>query len=201
MISSRGLPFTLEIAVLLLVYILYALVFLKFREPSSAARKKAPGTIVGAIILQSLSYSVAWTFRRPDLDPWRTERPGLAAGVVLLSIILAMAGVALTAWAKKTLGRQWGLAARVVIDHKLVTGGPFRYSRHPLYLGMAGLLLATVLGLSSLFGAVLALVLFSLGTAIRVGAEEKLLREAFGAEFEDYRHRVPCFIPRPGKKY
>jgi len=30
---------------------------------------------------------------------------------------------------------------------------------------------------------------------VRIRAEERLLREAFGAEFDDYAHRVPAFIP------
>ena len=199
MISGRGLPSILEIAALVLAYILYAFVFLKFREPSSASRRKAPKIVIGAIILQSLSFAVAWMFRRYDLDPFRRQSLWLEIFLILVSTVLALASVTLVARAKITLGKQWGLAARVVADHKLVTSGPYRFSRHPLYLGMAGLLLATILGLSSLFGTGLALILFSLGTIVRICAEEKLLHETFGAEFEDYRRRVSVFIPRPGK--
>lgn len=201
MFSSRGPLFALEFAGLVLAYALYALVFLKFRQPSAAERKKAPRTVTIAVIVQSLAYAAAWMFRRSDLSPWKANGPGPALGLVLLSLMLAAGGVGLTAWAKKSLGRQWGLAARVVAGHKLVTSGPFRYCRHPLYLGMVGLLLATVLGLSSFIGAGAAFVLFGLGTTVRVQAEERLLREAFGADFEDYRRKVPAFIPRPGQRY
>jgi len=190
----------LETAALGLAYALYALVFIKFREPSTAKRAKAPKIVAAGIVLQSLSYSVAWTLRRPRLEVAAKQSLGLVIALILVSSVLAFASVALTAWAKKTLGRQWGLAARVVDGHKLVTAGPFRFVRHPLYLGMAGLLLATVLGLSSLFGAALAFLLFAPGTIVRIHAEENLLKETFGAEFEDYRRRVPGFIPRPAKK-
>jgi len=37
--------------------------------------------------------------------------------------------------------------------------------------------------------------IFAIGTLIRVRSEEKLLSEAFGAEFEDYARRARAFIP------
>ena len=41
------------------------------------------------------------------------------------------------------------------------------------------------------------IVIFAIGTAIRVRSEEKLLRAHFGAEYEDYARRVPAILPRP----
>jgi len=40
------------------------------------------------------------------------------------------------------------------------------------------------------------LIVFLAGTAIRIRAEENLLRGAFGARFSDYARRVPAFFPR-----
>jgi protein-S-isoprenylcysteine O-methyltransferase Ste14 len=40
-----------------------------------------------------------------------------------------------------------------------------------------------------------ALILFLIGTEIRVRAEEKLLASQFGKEFEDYERHVPAYIP------
>jgi len=67
--------------------------------------------------------------------------------------------------------------------------------RNPIYTGMFGMLLATGLAVSSWFGLLLAIVVFSIGTAIRVISEERLLREAFGREFDEYASRVPAVIP------
>ena len=44
----------------------------------------------------------------------------------------------------------------------------------------------------------LAIVVFALGTALRVRTEETLLRAAFGATFDAYAGRVPAVVPRPG---
>jgi len=197
MTKDYGTLSTCLMAALILVYVLDALVFIRFRTPASADRKKAPRTVIGAVIIQSLAYSAAWSFRRGHLDPFRSRSLALAVVLAMLSVGLALAGVALTAWAKKTLGRQWGLAARVVKDHELVTSGPFRFVRHPLYLGMGFLLLGAIAGLSSTLGAGLALVLYAAGTTIRVRIEDKHLAETFGPKFVAYRQRVPAFFPRP----
>ncbi len=70
--------------------------------------------------------------------------------------------------------------------HKLVTDGPYRRARNPIYAGMLGMLVATGQAVSHWLGLAAALVMFGIGTAIRVRSEEKLLRGAFGAEFDAY---------------
>jgi protein-S-isoprenylcysteine O-methyltransferase Ste14 len=51
--------------------------------------------------------------------------------------------VGLTGSAVCALGKQWSIAARVVEGHELITDGPYRIVRHPIYAGMLGLLVAT----------------------------------------------------------
>jgi protein-S-isoprenylcysteine O-methyltransferase Ste14 len=83
-----------------------------------------------------------------------------------------------------------------VEEHELVTEGPYRLVRNPIYTGMLGMLVVTGLAATRWFALLVALVLFAIGTAIRVHSEEKLLRDAFGAEFEAYARRVPAVFPR-----
>jgi protein-S-isoprenylcysteine O-methyltransferase Ste14 len=40
-----------------------------------------------------------------------------------------------------------------------------------------------------------AIVIFLIGTFVRIRSEEKLLRATFGAQFDDYARRVPAFLP------
>ena len=95
--------------------------------------------------------------------------------------------------AVRTLGKQWAIAARLVEGHKLITEGPYGWVRNPIYTGM--LLLATGLAVSRWIALPAAIALFGMGTVIRVRSEEKLLREAFGEEFEQYTRRVPAVLP------
>jgi protein-S-isoprenylcysteine O-methyltransferase Ste14 len=110
-------------------------------------------------------------------------------------MVLAIGSVAFCGLAFRALGKQWSLAARVLEGHKLVTEGPYSVVRNPIYTGMFGMLLATGLAVSHWIGLVIALVVFAIGTYVRVRSEEKLLRETFGAEFESYARRVPAVIP------
>ena len=83
----------------------------------------------------------------------------------------------------------------MVEGHKLVTQGPYSVVRNPIYTGMLGMLLATGLAVSHWIGLLIALAVFSIGTAIRVRTEAALLRETFGEEFENYARKVPAVIP------
>ena len=60
---------------------------------------------------------------------------------------------------------------------------------------MLGMLLATGLAVSHWIGLASAMVVFGIGTFIRVRSEEKLLREVFGHEFDEYKRSVPAVIP------
>ena len=76
-----------------------------------------------------------------------------------------------------------------------MTEGTYSVVRNPIYTGMFGMLLASSLAVSHWIGLSMAIVVFAIGTFIRVRSEEKLLREAFGAEFDEYARRVPAVIP------
>ena len=98
--------------------------------------------------------------------------------------------------AVRTLGKQWAIAARIVEDHQLITEGPYRLVRNPIYSGMFGMLIATGLVVSVWWALLPAIIVFWYGTSIRVRSEEQLLRESFGAKFEEYASRVPPLVPR-----
>ncbi len=61
---------------------------------------------------------------------------------------------------------------------------------------MLGMLLATGLAVSHWVVLLPGIVLFGIGTKIRVRSEEKLLRETFGTEFDEYAQRVPAMFPQ-----
>jgi len=161
------------------------------RKPRAAAARSRSGRLVLAgVVLQTFSYPAAWIFRRDAFDPFLIP-------IACVSLVAAWGSVFFFARVKKHLGRQWALGARVVEGHELITDGPYRRVRHPIYLAMFGLLAGNVLAVGSPAGAAVALAMFAVGTPLRIRTEDALLAETFGAKFEDYRRRVPAFIPRP----
>jgi protein-S-isoprenylcysteine O-methyltransferase Ste14 len=120
-----------------------------------------------------------------------------SAGILFstCTVALAVGSVWLVASAVRTLGKQWAFAARLVEGHKLITAGPYRFVRNPIYTGMLGMLVATGLAMEHWKQLVVAFVLFAVGLVIRVRSEEKLLRAVFGEEFEEYAKRVPAVLP------
>ncbi len=74
----------------------------------------------------------------------------------------------LTLAAIRALGRQWNVKATLVENHKLITTGPYRMVRHPIYLGMLGMMAATGVARSYWYVLLFAIVLGTAGTVVRI---------------------------------
>lgn len=89
-----------------------------------------------------------------------------------------------------------GLAAGTIRKgSELATTGPYGLTRNPLYLGSS--LLAAGFGImsGSPLGAAFLLVPSAIIYPIVIRKEERHLRQKYGRQFEDFRRRVPCFLP------
>lgn len=173
----------------------WLLLFLSGRKsPKEAAVRRALSARAG-IVLQALSFIPAWWLRRERFPASELPLP-LVWLECLLAMLLAAGAVWMVEAARRTLGRQWSYEARLVAGHRLVVAGPYAHARHPIYSALLGMLLATALAFSVWWVAPLVGAIYAAGTLIRVRAEERLLREAFGEDFEAYRKYVPAVIPR-----
>ena len=185
---------TLAFVVMVLSWFAFVVSFLFHKKPPSPPDRKRDSSSIIGIVLQGAGYGIVWTIRRSWFTPMFPNK-SLEIVLAVLTMFLAVWSVWFCCAAIRTLGKQWSLAARVVEGHKLVTEGPYNIVRNPIYTGMFGMLLATGLAVSHWVGLVIALVVFAIGTFIRVRSEERLLREMFGHEFDAYAHEVPAVIP------
>ena len=80
-------------------------------------------------------------------------------------------------------------------EHSLVTGGPYRWVRHPFYSSVIMALLANSLAAANWF-LFLAGVLFSILMVIRTRKEEENLLGRFGDEYRKYMEQTGRFLPR-----
>ena len=139
------------------------------------------------ILLVGIAYTLLWQgkFWGRSVESWR-----IALGI--LFFLLA----ALLSWtAKRALGRQWRVDAGLSPDHELVTSGPYRVVRHPIYSSMLCILLGTGIIVTPWWLLSLSLLVFLAGTEIRVRIEDRLLSSRFGDRFADYQRRIPAYLP------
>lgn len=108
--------------------------------------------------------------------------------------ILAVQAVAVVVflWARATFGIRSFHAAANPTEGGLVTTGPYRYVRHPIYASIVFFAAAGALGQPRPGSVFLVAVLA--GAALRVAAEERLLVERY-PEYRDYAQRTRRFIP------
>jgi protein-S-isoprenylcysteine O-methyltransferase Ste14 len=144
---------------------------------------------------------------------WRTRLTGVSAiGVVLIAgvlrggslavhswflaaigALLFACGIALAVWARLHLGRNWGMPMTQRAEPELITSGPYRFVRHPVYSGLLTAMLGTAL-VNNLLGlivvAVLAAYFYYCGTV-----EERNLAATFPTAYPQYKSRTKMLIP------
>jgi protein-S-isoprenylcysteine O-methyltransferase Ste14 len=159
-------------------------------EPRSRARK---GGSDRAPLVANL---VAFSLYLPSLLVFSGSPAGSTA-LLLASAgsLLAVAGAVLVLRSRAVLGPAWSFVPKADQGAGLVTTGPYRLVRHPIYLGFALLAMGQALA----FGSWPALVIVLAGIvptfAWRARAEEKLLSRTFGERYALYRQRTKMIVP------
>jgi protein-S-isoprenylcysteine O-methyltransferase Ste14 len=159
------------------------------------------------------------TERRPDFRLEATYRLLTAAGAILLFglhqrwpstevalwhlgpkaawtlVATAVCGFVFAWWARIELGRLWSSGVTRKTDHRIVTTGPYKLVRHPIYSGIIFAVLATAVmrgTAAGLFGAALIV----LGLFVKARVEEGFLRSELGEQlYVAYARRVPMLVP------
>jgi protein-S-isoprenylcysteine O-methyltransferase Ste14 len=174
----------------------YALIFLGllvwFYPFIPAHRGTAPAKVVNrhsrwGILLQFIAFTLLWQghFWERPLPTWRAA----------ISLILFALAAVLSWTSSRALAGHLRVDAALGAEHKLIRSGPYALVRNPIYTSMLFVLCAIALIVSGWQLFVAALLLFILGTEIRVRTEEQLLASRFGTEFQNYKRSVPAYIP------
>jgi len=165
-----------------LVFWVYWLVRSAGAKRSSGRRHRPPGLMIAILAIILL---------RVFSGAGKAGLPAPALQVV--GAVLVFAGLGLAVWARVYLGRNWGMPMSVKEEPELVTTGPYRYVRHPIY---TGIVLAMV-------GTGVAVAYYWLLLAAAIGAyflysarvEERTLVESFPAQYPPYRARTKMLVP------
>ena len=112
-----------------------------------------------------------------------------------LGVVVAAAALVMFRLTHKALGRMWSVSLQLKQDHKLITTGIYTRLRHPMYTAFWLMALAQALLLPNWIAGAAGFVGFGFLFFSRVGPEERLMEQAFGDEYRDYKARTKRIIP------
>lgn len=178
----------------LLAFAAIRLLFRRARGPREQIRPRRERLLTRSMTVAVLLPALGWLgspaeawgdVPLPPFLPW-------------FGLLLAFAGLAGLAWSHAALGREFSPWLELLTEHRLVTAGPYRWVRHPMYT--AGLVQILGCGLLASNVLVLGLPLIALTALIlvRLPDEERMLRARFGPAWEAWARHTGRLLPRIG---
>ena len=117
--------------------------------------------------------------------------------MVWIGAAASAVSVFLLVWMFTSLGKNITDSVSIREEHSLITSGPYRYIRHPLYVFGALLFLSISLIMGSWFIPLVGIPTYAI-LIYRTGIEEEMLTERFGNKYTQYMQRTGRFFPRLG---
>jgi protein-S-isoprenylcysteine O-methyltransferase Ste14 len=173
-----------------LVFVAVWLITANYNESRAPAQRQRSRYGTGVIPVVIISTVVGFAVPRADWHSLTFYAPWARFG----GLAILLAATALTLWARFALGLMWSAEPAVKEGHQLRTSGPYGVTRHPIYTGLLGMLLGTML----LAGAGRWIVPFPVALILiefKIRIEERFMTAEFPEEYPRYRRRVPQLLP------
>jgi protein-S-isoprenylcysteine O-methyltransferase Ste14 len=122
-------------------------------------------------------------------DHTATHNPWLEG----IGLAVFVAGLALAIWARVYLGRNWGMPMSQKADPELVTTGPYRSIRHPIYTGIILAMIGTTTAVSLYW--LVAVILLGAYFVYSATVEERLMTRTFPDSYPAYKQSAKMLIP------
>lgn len=162
-----------------------------YRIIDNTSKKDDNGTelqiIWSVFITQLLIVLEAAYIRFPKSVEW-----DLFSTVALIFMVL---GLILRTWAVHTLGKFFTMHIAVHNEQKIIRNGPYKYFRHPSYVGAFLTYVGTAFLMHSWYSLIICLIILPIVWIRRIYYEEKLLISQFGDKYLEYSKSVKKVIP------
>ena len=146
--------------------------------------------------LAPLAIGFWFLFGQADSFPWLRLRliPNLPvfwwAGLLLTAV-----GIAISIWARLSLGSNWSGTVTLKDNHELIRNGLYSRVRHPIYTGILLGVFGTGM-IHSQLRDLLGFLLLYISFYFKARREESFLQHEFGDSFGEHRHRTGMFLPK-----
>jgi protein-S-isoprenylcysteine O-methyltransferase Ste14 len=169
------------------------------RESGETISRRVDGTLLMTVI--RLGGLVLWLsplvyLINPSWMAW--SKIGLPEWARWLGVGLGILCVLGIYWLFRSIGSGITATSATRREHRLVTSGPYRWVRHPLYTVGSSLFLAFGLMADNWFIAMLGVLAF-IAMSVRTPREEANLIAKFGDEYREYMKRTGRFLPKVSK--
>ena len=154
---------------------------------SGIGRTSTLGRVIRLLLVIAVWIAVGYGFRLPTPISTPTRVDIAAVGAAL-----CVAGCAFAIWARFSLGRSWGMPMTRHAAPELVTTGPYRFVRHPIYTGILFMLVGTSLVYWLAAGPSLAFIGYFVYSARR---EESDMERQFPDTYPAYKRHSKMLIP------
>lgn len=187
-------PIVADVVTALCVAALFAAVVANFLEnaPGRAFRERrsrvATATMTGFFLVLYATIRLRWGMLDRHGAGWLAFR---SAGLALMLL-----GTAVNVRGRLHLGDNWADHVRVYGNQQLITSGPYRWIRHPLYASLIWMFYGAAMAYLSPLAALETTLVFLPAMVYRSNQEEQALTGVFGDAYRDYRARTGRFLPR-----
>lgn len=148
----------------------------------------ATGTMLLFFFLMYLCIRFGWGRTTPE---WESVRMGVA----LVGMVIVVFGAAFNIWGRLHLGGNWANQIRIYKTHQLITSGPYRFVRHPLYASLVWMFYGAALVYANFLVCVATTLIFLPFMVYRARQEETLLAAVF-PEYGKYRQTTGMLFPK-----
>jgi protein-S-isoprenylcysteine O-methyltransferase Ste14 len=183
--------FNLLIAICWIVFIIVWLVLsFKIKKTISGNERRHNPWLRLAILTAAVTLFFKIEVLQPFVDYHPFQSNDLAQSI---GVLVCVVGVAFAIWARLHLGGNWGTPMSVKEKPDLVTTGPYRFVRHPIYTGIAVAMLGSIITVGFMW--LVWFFLFSISFIYSAKKEEKFMLAQFPKEYPAYMKRTKMLIP------
>jgi len=115
--------------------------------------------------------------------------------LTIIGFILLMIGICFRVWSINVLGKNFTATVKITKEHELIKNGPYKFIRHPSYLGAFIAIIGCPVFLNDTYTIFISSIAMIIAYYFRITVEEKTLSNHFGKFYEDYKKDTYRLVP------